>query len=226
MLTYWQKRLLSKLPPRIQQELKRLRFGRQIRSGRFITDEPEYRQLETWVREGDWVIDAGANVGHYTLRLSQLVGRDGRVLAFEPVPETFELLAANTAAAGTRNVSLFNVALSADIGVQAMSIPYFTSGLPNYYMATLSGAGGGLDVLAVTMDCLLPPRHVSFIKIDVEGHEIQTLRGMERLLRRDRPRLVIEGATKEVRAFLRELHYDLTRLPDSPNTIFLPVDVR
>ena len=40
--------------------------------------EPEYGCLGDWIAEGDWVVDVGANVGHYTVRLSQLVGVSGR----------------------------------------------------------------------------------------------------------------------------------------------------
>ena len=40
----------------------------------------------------DWIVDVGANVGHYTKRLSELVGPKGRVIAFEPILETFSIL--------------------------------------------------------------------------------------------------------------------------------------
>src|SRR5215831_16739326 len=101
------KKLSAKLPRYMQQELKRVHFRRQVRNGSFETSEPEYSRLSEWVAQGDWVIDVGANVGHYAIRLSQLVGLSGRVLAFEPVTDTFDLLASNTSAAGAKNVSLF-----------------------------------------------------------------------------------------------------------------------
>ncbi|MDX2502910.1 MAG: hypothetical protein QNL62_00330, partial [Gammaproteobacteria bacterium] len=82
------KRLASKLPKRIQQELKRRYFSYQIRNNKFETNEQEFACLDQWVGESDWVIDVGANIGHYTKRLSELVGGKGRVLAFEPIPDT------------------------------------------------------------------------------------------------------------------------------------------
>jgi hypothetical protein len=48
------------------------------------------------------------------------------------------------------------------------------------------------------------------------------LQGMERLLRRDRPRLIVEGISDEVRELLERLNYDFVQLPQSPNRIFFP----
>lgn len=224
---YWLlKRLASALPARTQQELKRLHFRRQVSSGRFTTPEPEYARLRDWISSGDWVMDIGANVGHYTVRLSQLVGNTGRVLAFEPVPPTFELLAANVSSAGAQNVSLFNVAVSSQSSVMGMSMPQFDSGLTNYYMAGLTSAGGEFDVLTMALDAIMPPKRIALIKIDVEGHELQALYGMQQLLRRDHPRLIVEGTSEEVRAFLQELNYEFSQFPQSPNRVFFAAATR
>lgn len=88
------KRVAAGLPPLWQQELKRIHFRREIRRHTFASTEPEFRLLDSMISAGDWVMDIGANVGHYTKRLSDLVGPRGRVIAVEPVPDTFALLAA------------------------------------------------------------------------------------------------------------------------------------
>lgn len=228
---HWLKRLASRLPRRVQQELKRVRFRRQIRSGNFVTAEPEFARLGEWLREGDWVIDIGANIGHYTLRMAELVGRGGRVLAFEPVPETFELLTANVSAVGARNVSLFNVAVSARAAVLALSMPRFDSGLVNYYMAGLTSTakvacdpGTEFEVLTLALDALVLPRRIALIKIDVEGHELNVLQGMEALLRREHPFLIVEDPTPAVCEFLRACNYESMQLPESPNRVFLAAE--
>ena len=220
MTAFWLKRLSSTLPLRAQQALKRRHFARQIRSGTFLTSEPEFGHLEEWIAAGDWVLDVGANIGHYTARLSKLVGADGRVLAFEPVTETFELLAANMAVAGARNVSLFNVAASAQMGVAGVALPQFSSGLTNYYMAGITSGEGEFKVLTLPLDCVMPSARVTLVKVDVEGHEYQALQGMRELLRRDHPRLIVEGASKEVETLLGELGYAFTTFPGSPNRVF------
>lgn len=214
------KRLSSRLPLGAQQKLKRWHFAHQLRTGRFTTSEPEYKRLDDWVRPGDWVIDVGANVGHYAVRLSKLVGPAGRVMAFEPVPETFEILASLISAAAGRNVSLFNVAASAASGVAGVALPRFTSGLTNYYMANLTPEGGEFNVLTIPLDSLMPPKPVSLVKIDVEGHELQALEGMQALLRRDRPRLIVEGRSGDVASFLTALGYRFVELEGSPNRVF------
>src|SRR4030065_2139701 len=123
------KRIAASLPALWQNELKRLHFRRQIRRGTFITSEPEYAILPSLISEGDWAIDVGANVGHYTKRFSELVGVSGRVIAFEPVPETFALLAANLQEVSNFNVTLINAAASEDTDIVGMSVPTFDTGL-------------------------------------------------------------------------------------------------
>src|SRR5262245_13483499 len=117
------KTIAARLPKHWQQELKRVYFRRQVRRRRFGTWEPEYALLPRFVARGDWVLDVGANVGHYTLRAAELVGTEGRVIALEPVPDTFALLAANAAARSLQNVTLINAAASASGHVAGMNIP-------------------------------------------------------------------------------------------------------
>lgn len=140
------KRLASRLPIRYQQELKRLHFANQIRNRSFKTAESEdreYARLHEWAGPGDWVLDIGANVGNYTARLSEIVGAAGRVLAFEPVPENFELLTANIARFPLRNVTLLNVAVSDQVGLCGMTMPTLETGLQNRYMAQDHRSEGG-----------------------------------------------------------------------------------
>lgn len=116
------KKLVALLPETIQDDLKRYLHRWRIARGKFVTVEPEYARLGEWLADGDWAIDVGANVGHYAHRMSELVG-SGRVLAFEPMPSSFALLAGNLA---TRpNVTLFNVAASDGLRLASMETPVF-----------------------------------------------------------------------------------------------------
>jgi len=223
----WMKSVAGKFPRRQQQALRRARFRRQLRSGAFfLHTEPELAHLGDWIAEGDWAVDGGACVGNYTVRLSELVGESGRVLAFEPVPDTFELLVANLGFVGAHNVSLFNVALSARSDLMSLSIPGSRSGLPNYYLASLTPASQSQNpnvnsnALTLALDTLLIPRRVTLVKLDVEGHDFMALRGMEQLLRRDRPRLIVECSSRDTWSFLGNLGYESLRLPHSPNEVF------
>lgn len=217
------KRIAAQLPAGVQHELKRLKYWLQIRTGRFFTGEPEFAIAADLVGPGDWVIDVGANVGHYTKRFSELAGPSGRVLAFEPVPETFALLAANVRQFAHRNVTLLNAAASDRTERVGMSIPNFASGLANYYEAHLSPpVDAGLAVMSLGVDSLGIGHRIALVKIDAEGHEASVLEGMKFLLSRDRPVLIVETGSSDVVSSLQSLGYAWEQLPGSPNLLFRP----
>ena len=215
------KRLAALLPNSWQHELRRRHFQWEIRRGRFYTDEKEYALLDTLLRAGDWALDVGANVGHYTKRMAELVGPSGRVIALEPVPDTFSLLAANARLFAHANVSLLNIAASDRLAVADMQIPRFASGLSNYYQASLGAGPGGVAVLTLPIDELSLPT-VRLVKIDVEGHELPALRGMRELIQRDHPVLIIETGSQETTNLLGSLDYTVERLPGSSNLLCRP----
>lgn len=213
------KRVATHFPVSVQHELRRHYYAWQIKRGHFRTEEQEFRLLESFVSPGDWAIDVGANVGHYTAKLSRLVGAAGRVLAFEPVPRTFELLTANARQFPHPNVTLMNVAISDKATTMAMDVPEVEGGA---YLAHLTDRDTGLRTLCLPLDSIPLPQRVRFVKIDAEGHEFAVLRGMSDLLRRDRPTLIVEVSSDESRAFLNERGYVMEKLPGSPNCIFRP----
>jgi len=214
------KQIAARLPHRWQSELKRLHFGRQIARNDFNTSEAEYQMLSQWVQPGDWVLDIGANVGQYTKRLSDLVGAEGRVIAFEPVPATFALLSANAERFQHGNVSLFNAAVSGKLDVLGMDIPRFASGLVNYYQAHLTEGGqGATRVLTLPIDALQIDRRVSLIKVDAEGHEAQVIDGMQALLARWKPLLIVETGSQPLVERITSLGYEVSRLAGSSNVV-------
>ena len=169
------KRLASRLPSLWQQELKRLHYHRQIRNQTFETTEPEFLILDELISAGDWVIDIGANVGHYPKRLSDLVGPQGRVIAVEPVPETFTLLAANVSLFQHRNVTLLNLAASDRTAVVGIRIPTLATGLKNYYEAAVTMHESELQVLTVAMDSRLLSRNCGLfpVRADHQGYDTE-----------------------------------------------------
>lgn len=216
------KRFISMTPAGFQEVLKRLYFRRQIKKGTFVTSEPEYKELDKYVDEGDWVIDIGANIGHYTNKLSELVGAKGRVIAFEPVPTTFTHLSENTLYCKYRNITLINAAVSEKTASVSMTIPNFSSGLKNYYQASISPEVKETDtsVLALSIDSLQISNKISLIKIDAEGHEPAVFRGVQKLLKRDKPILIVETVTNEIREQLIQLGYNEEKYKNSPNIVF------
>ncbi|MEQ1635215.1 MAG: FkbM family methyltransferase [Methylococcales bacterium] len=222
-LTRLLKRLAAQLPHHWQTELKRIYFRKQIRTGNFVTDELEYKILHEFIMPGDWVLDIGANIGHYTKRFSELVGAQGRVIAFEPVPTTFYLLSANTQLFAHSNVTLINAAISDKSDLVQMSIPIFSTGLTNYYEAHISSATDNtLPVLTLAVDQLGISQRIALIKIDAEGHEAFVVSGMTKLIEKHHPILIIETGSPALITGVSSLGYEAERLQNSANILFRP----
>jgi FkbM family methyltransferase len=180
------KSLVSKLPNNVRHQAKLVHYALQMRTGRFVADDTEFGRLAEFVKPGDIAIDVGANVGHYTRRLSEVVGPTGRVIAFEPFPETFAMLAGNVC--GMTNVSLLNVAASDKFGMVSMDIPPEHPG--NLYRAAIV-KNGSTSMMAMPIDAL-ELKSCALIKIDAEGHDMMVLEGARQLIQRCRPILIVE----------------------------------
>lgn len=221
MMTRLIKRFISHLPDRWLYEIKRIYYRHQIKKNRFSASEPEFEILTTLVSKDDWAIDVGANIGHYANKLSELVGPKGRVIAFEPIPETFALLAQNMQMCRNQNITLINAAVSCRNGLVSMSIPILDTGLNNYYQAHITdSAHGEMNVMTISLDEMSINHKIALIKIDAEGHEAEVINGMNNILVRDKPTLIVETGSASVIARLESLGYRKTILEGSPNMLF------
>lgn len=148
--------------------------------------------------------DIGANIGVHSLWLSSLVGPNGRVHAFEAQRVIYQMLMGNLAINSVENVFARQLALGAAPGTLrlpptdyarpwsfgSMSLaegniaPQFASGAPE-------GARPGEEVAIVTLDSLAPER-VDLLKIDVEGMELDVLKGGADTIERARPLMQVE----------------------------------
>lgn len=209
--------LLRAVPRSLQRRAKAWYYPRMLR--RFTEDRwPETPIVRRLVSPGDHVVDAGANIGYISLLLSRLVGPEGRVHAFEPVPATFELLASNLRALGLKNVEARPVGVSDAASDVFMQTPDYAGGGENLYESHIvSEPGAGFAVRVVPLDEALGTAggRVTFVKIDVEGHELAAIRGARQLLRAVQPALLIEvsgnpdepGAAATLFAELKDLGY-------------------
>lgn len=184
-------------------------------SGGFRSPEPEWDRMAEWLRPGDTALDVGANVGHYTCRMSQLAGPGGRVFAFEPVPATFAALTSNSKHFPFPNVTLLNAAVGDGVGMVGMTVP---SGADGSYLARVDPAAA-LKCLVLSVDMLDLPGPVRVVKIDAEGYEPRVLAGMTKLLTRDRPVVILER-NAEAERMLDAMGYAITRSPGrTPNVV-------
>lgn len=180
-------------------------WGKKIYYPRVVRDfwEPELDAIKLFVSPGDVVIDLGANAGWYAAALAALVGPGGKVYAVEPIPETFELLSTVVDKLGLTNVEVFNCAVSDKDGSGVMELPKHEYGGTNFYMAHLVTPGAvapnvdRCEVSLHSLDSLLRGKsydRVTFVKCDVEGHELEVLRGAGNFFKNVRPAMMIEVA--------------------------------
>jgi FkbM family methyltransferase len=158
--------------------------------GRNIFYEPEVVNIiGKVVRKGDFVIDGGANFGFFSLIMSQLVGKDGLVMAFEPDPTVYNQLMDNVDANGFKNIACSDVALWNEdcekkefwlnkTGYSSFG-PYDDSTL--HMVRTRK-----LDTL---LQLFPAPR---FMKLDCEGAELWILYGAQETLRRGVDYIIVE----------------------------------
>lgn len=160
-------------------------------------DRDEISFLRKHLRRGDVAVDMGAHKGAYMWWMSRAVGSKGRVISFEPQPELVAYLQRMKRAFRLDNVSIVAAAVSATPGRATLFRPdgQITPG------ATLRPGVHGMgeqatEVAAESLDHYLRNHSygpVRLIKCDVEGHELQALRGCRRILVEDRPLVLLEA---------------------------------
>lgn len=145
--------------------------------------EPELTQLvKERVRQGMTVIDGGANIGYYTLLFSHLVGASGTVYAFEPDPSMYQALLKNISENALTNVKAYEYALGRTSGVAS----FIAEGGVSSRLSTETQPNGQLiTVQVVALDNLFQAAEsIDFVKLDVEGAEIECLEGMRNIIQR------------------------------------------
>jgi FkbM family methyltransferase len=190
------------------------------RSGRLAMShgEPEIRELPRLVEPGTAAVDVGALVGDYSYALLRIVGPDGLVICVEPQASYARLL--RKAAQRLRvPLRVVECALSSREGEAEMSIPV-VGGVSEVGFASLEHKMPGGRVFRVPLrrlDDLVAgvSLRISFLKVDVEGHELEVFKGARETLRRHRPNLLVEIERRHSRvpiaetfAFLRDEGYD------------------
>lgn len=157
--------------------------------------------IKRLIKPGMTALDVGAHIGYYTRIFANFVGTSGRVIAFEPHPETFRLLIRNTAR--FRNVNALNVAAADKEAILTLHDSQLETGMSGLHdldeyrewtrhlsteftpRARLGYPVRSFAVRGQPVDqCLqdLGITSVDFIKMDIEGAEMKALKGMRRLL--------------------------------------------
>lgn len=142
----------------------------------------ESRLFCEFIRPAMVTVDIGANIGYYTLLAAQLVGENGRVFAFEPEPENYDVLLRNIELNGYGNVTPVRRAVTDSTGRIRLFLDKYKAG--THSIGALTESKGVVTVDSVSLDDFFQGRElpISVIKMDIEGAEPLALRGMSRIL--------------------------------------------
>lgn len=141
--------------------------------------------IKKHVKEGMVVVDIGANIGLYSILLSRLVGEKGKVYAFEPDNEIYDILIENLKLSKCFNVEVCRKALSDKNSTVVLTRPEDNSGDAFNFIKEVTDNSSPNTLQTETLDSFLNDRLISeidFIKIDVEGAELLCLRGAQKTL--------------------------------------------
>jgi FkbM family methyltransferase len=184
--------------------------------------EDEIHFVRRWLRPGMRAVDIGAAFGLYTVAMARAVGAQGRVWAYEPTPATGDYLARTLELNRLGNASLIRSAIAGRSG----QVRIVLSERPEENEIVAAGAdpGGSVAVAAVTLDQAARDQgwgEVDFIKLDVEGHELEAIQGGSGYLGAHSPLLMFEIKARgefDLRALdpLAALGYEFFRLLPGP----------
>ena len=187
--------------------------------------EDEIRFVRRWLRPGMRAVDVGASYGIYTAAMASAVGGTGRVWAFEPTPRVADCLQRGLDLDGAGHVVVTRSAVSGTSGTLA-----FAAG-DNSELNAVGTTGAVLQVPSVTLDQMSAEQgwqDVDFVKLDVEGHELEAIRGGAAFFQAASPLVMLEvkaGNRFDLRALdlLLENGYDAYRMLPGP-LMLVPFD--
>ncbi|MGH7654824.1 MAG: FkbM family methyltransferase [Gemmatimonadaceae bacterium] len=192
--------------------------------------------LASLVRRGDVVFDVGANQGIFAAMMSNLVGRDGRVHAFEPSPDTCKLLLSTLAARARNpaNVAVNAMAVGAEDGVAMLHTPQRDHGQASMRTHDSGSWSGGAavesrEITVRRLDTYVAAQQlarIDVVKMDIEGAELPALRGFAGSLHTFHPVVVCELCGAWTRAFDYEPAEALEELRCAGYTAFYLVTSR
>jgi FkbM family methyltransferase len=206
-----------------------LRLGRRHTSADYADppERPVQEVLSSELAPGDVFYDVGANVGFFSLLAARLVGDDGRVVAFEPVPANADAAEANAADNGLTTIEVHRVAAGSGPARRQLYLTRHPGGASLTVEAVGTDLRGATRVEVVAIDDLVEAGTVpppDLVKIDVEGAELDVLTGLAATLDRHRPTVVIEvdaadpvtadARADEIGRWLAERGHRVERLAD------------
>jgi len=146
-------------------------------------EDYETTLMKEFIKEGMKVIDIGANIGYHTLQISQLVGKTGQIIAFEPDPENYRLLIKNLESNNCKNVTLYQKAVGNFNG--DLKLFFCEENRGDHRIFDSGDQRQSFVVKSVRLDDFFNNTDsFDVIKMDIQGAEPLAFEGMKRFLSR------------------------------------------
>jgi len=158
-----------------------------------VLDGEHLENMKRTLKPGDTFVDAGANIGQYSLFASYCVGEKGKVISFEPVKNIFNQFNDSVEINNIKNIDLYNKGCGDEN--KKMVINKKDGDMGGSSIIELGfGSKKTTELVEVIVldDILINENRVDFIKIDVEGFEYEVLLGLKKTIEKYKPRLLIE----------------------------------
>lgn len=162
-------------------------------------EEDEIKFLKRFLKSGDTFIDIGSNIGLFSMHAAYIVGTGGKVIAFEPTPQTFERLNENVQLNQFGNIITNNIGLSDSEGNLKLNLSSNGHDAWNTFANPSEGTHDNqVEVPVITLDNYITDHNVdtskvALIKIDVEGWEVRVIEGAANFLKQNNaPVLMVE----------------------------------
>ncbi len=191
-------------------------------------ERPVQEALVSNLRQGDVFYDIGANIGFFSNLAARQVGGSGRVYAFEPVPSNAAAIVRSSRLNGIDTIEVIAEAVGAKTGRAELVLARHIGGAALASAEAPPDPTGRIEVAVTTLDDAVKQRAMrppSLVKIDVEGAEIDVLRGMTQTLASHRPTVIyeVDSETRDGLArkagplaeLLSAAGYEITSLPNS-----------
>jgi FkbM family methyltransferase len=164
-------------------------------------EENEISFLNSFLREGDVFFDIGSNIGLFSLHASVIVGKNGRVIAFEPAPDTYKKLIQNIKLNSIKNILPLNIGLSDKTDFLKLNVSNNGYDAWNSFALLSNNYYNQKELVEVsTLDFFIQKNDISkinLIKLDVEGWELFVIRGGENYIKEAEDLVLLVEFTEE-----------------------------
>lgn len=160
--------------------------------------------IKNHLKKGDCFVDVGANIGLMSIEASRSVGNEGKVYSFEPHPTTVKILQFNIDLNAIKNIDVIEKGVGSKSG-EAKIYDRWDVNRGGASLLSSNTEQESYDIQIVSLDEVLEKDEVEMIKIDIEGFELEALKGAKSILSSKTPPILIVECTEETE------HQDYTR---------------